>query len=164
MICRIIIICCCAVTIFSCSVEKHLSKAKKHIEIAKRKGAVIKPDTVWQYVYDTDTVFNNITNSYETKQIIRDSFPYTVTNTITSGITRQERKAMQDMFDHLEKMMKLQNDSLKMQLKSNDKQHKQEQKTERVETRQENKKSPWIWVVVAGLLLASIALLKFNKY
>ena len=162
MICRIIIICCCATTIFSCSVEKHLAKAKKHIEIAKSKGAIIKPDTVWKYVYDTDTVFNNITNSYETKQIIRDSFPYTVTNTITSGITRQERKAMQDMFDHLERMMKLQNDSLKMQLKSDDRQHKQEKKAEIVQTRQENKKSPWIWVIVAGLLLASIALLKFT--
>lgn len=162
MICRIIIFCCCAITIFSCSVEKHLAKAKKHIEIAKRKGAVIKPDTVWQYVYGVDTVYNNTTNSFETRHIIRDSFPYTVTNTITSGITRQERKAMQDMFDHLEKMMKLQNDSLKMQLKSDDKQHKQDKKTERVETRQENKKSPWIWAVVAGLLLASIALLKFT--
>lgn len=162
MICRIIIFCCCAITIFSCSVEKHLAKAKKHIEIAKRKGAVIKPDTVWQYVYGVDTVYNNTTNSFETRHIIRDSFPYTVTNTITSGITRQERKAMQDMFDHLEKMMKLQNDSLKMQLKSEDKQYKQDKKTERVETRQENKKSPWIWVIVAGLLLASIALLKFT--
>jgi hypothetical protein len=162
MICRIIIFCCCAIIIFSCSVEKHLEKAKKHVEIAKRKGAVIKPDTVWQYIYDTDTVFNNITNSYETKQIIRDSFPYTVTNTITSGITRQERKAMQDMFDHLEQMMKLQNDSLKMKLKSEDKQNKQDNKTERIETRKENKKSPWIWVIAAGLLLASILLFKFG--
>lgn len=162
MIFRIVIFLCFAITVFSCSVEKHLAKAKKHVEIAKKKGAIIKPDTVWQYVYDTDTVFNNITNSYETKHIIRDSFPYTVTNTITSGITRQERKAMQDMFSHLERMMKMQNDSLKMQLKSQDKQQKQEQKTERIETRKENKKSPWIWVVVAGLLLASIALLKFT--
>lgn len=162
MICRIIIICCYAITIFSCSVEKHLAKAKKHIEIAKNKGAIIKPDTVWQYVYGIDTVYNNTTNSFETRHIIRDSFPYTVTNTITSGVTRQERKAMQDMFDHFEKMMKLQNDSLKMQLKSNDKQHKQEKKAEIVQTRQENKKSPWIWVIVAGLLLASIVLFKFN--
>jgi hypothetical protein len=162
MICRIIIFCCCAIIIFSCSVEKHLEKAKKHIDIAKRKGAVIKPDTVWQYVYGTDTVYNNTTNTYETKHIIRDSFPYAVTNTITSGITRQERKAMQDMFDHLEKMMKLQNDSLKMKLKSEDKQNKQDNKTERVETRKENKKSPWIWVIVAGLLVVSIALIKLG--
>lgn len=162
MICRIIIIFCCAIAIFSCSVEKHLSKAKKHIEIAKRKGAVITPDTVWQYLYSTDTVYNNITNTYETKHIIRDSFPYTITNTITSGITRQERKAMQDMFDHLEQMMKLQNDSLKMKLKSEDKQNKQDNKTERVETRKENKKSPWIWVIAAGLLFLSILLFKFG--
>jgi flagellar basal body-associated protein FliL len=163
MICRLIIFLCCAGIIFSCSVESHLSKAKKHIEIAKRKGAVIKPDTIWQYVYDTDTVYNNTTNTYETKHIIKDSFPYTVTNTITSGITRQERKAMQDMFDHLEKMMKLQNDSLKMQLKSQDKQQKQEQKTDRIEVRKENKKSPWIiWGIVAGLLVLAILLFKFN--
>ena len=162
MICRLIIFSCCITIIFSCSVEKHLEKAKKHIDIAKRKGAVIKPDTVWQYVYGIDTVYNNTTNTYETKHIIRDSFPYAVTNTITSGITRQERKAMQDMFDHLEQMMKLQNDSLKMKLKSEDKQNKQDNKTERVETRKENKKSPWIWVIAAGLLFLSILLFKLG--
>jgi hypothetical protein len=69
---------------------------------------------------------------------------------------------MQDMFDHLEQMMKLQNDSLKMKLKSEDKQNKQDNKTERIETRKENKKSPWIWVIAAGLLLASILLFKFG--
>jgi hypothetical protein len=162
MIYRLIIFLFCVTVVFSCSIEKHLEKAKKHVDIAKRKGAVIKPDTVWQYVYGIDTVYNNTTNSFETRHIIRDSFPYTVTNTITSGVTRQERKAMQDMFDHFEKMMKLHNDSLKMQLKSNDKQHKQDKKAEIVKTRQENKKSPWIWVIVAGLLLASIVLFKFN--
>lgn len=162
MICRLIIFLCCTTIISSCSVEKHLAKAKKHVEIAKRKKAVITPDTVWQYVYGIDTVYNNTTNTYETKHIIRDSFPYTVTNTITSGITRQERKAMQDMFDHLEQMMKLQNDSLKMKLKSEDKQNKQDNKTERVETRKENKKSPWIWVIAAGLLFLSILLFKLG--
>jgi len=70
---------------------------------------------------------------------------------------------MQDMFDHLEKMMKLQNDSLKMQLKSQDKQQKQEQKTDRIEVKKENKKSPWIiWGIVAGLLALAILLFKFN--
>jgi hypothetical protein len=59
-------------------------------------------------------------------------------------------------------MMKLQNDSLKMKLKSEDKQNKQDNKTERVETRKENKKSPWIWVIVAGLLVVSIALIKLG--
>jgi hypothetical protein len=49
-----------------------------------------------------------------------------------------------------------------MKLKYEDKQIKQEQKTQRVETKKEHKTNPWIWVVVAGLLLASIALLKFS--
>jgi bacteriorhodopsin len=59
-------------------------------------------------------------------------------------------------------MMKMQNDSLKMKLKSEDRQNKQDNKTERVETRKENKKSPWIWVIVAGLLFLSILLFKFG--
>lgn len=145
----------------SCSVDHHLSKAQKHIRIAKRKGASVIPDTVWHYVYALDTVYNVKNNMYETRHIIRDSFPYFVTNTISAGMTRQERLAMEDMFKHMERMMKLQNDSLKLALKSEVKKHKQDEKTDRVVTRKENSK-PWIWVICAALLLASIALIKFG--
>ena len=55
--------------LFSCSIEQHLSKAQKHIDIAKRKGAIIKPDTVWYYSYKLDTVWNVKNNTFETKQI-----------------------------------------------------------------------------------------------
>jgi len=144
----------------SCSAEKHLAKAKKHIEIAKKKGAIVVPDTIWHYVYDTDTVFNYTNNTYETKQVIKDSFPYTVTNTIRVGMTRQERKHFEDMFKHMEKMMKLQNDSLKLALKYQTKQHKQNKKTDRVVTRRENRSNPWIWVILAALLVVAIYLIK----
>jgi hypothetical protein len=144
----------------SCSAEKHLAKAKKHIDIAKRKGAVIKPDTIWHHVYETDTVWNYTNNTFETRQIIKDSFPYTITNTISAGMTRQERKHFEDMFKHMEKMMRLQNDSLKLALRYQTKQHKQDKKTERTVTRQENKSNPWIWVILAALLVVAIYLIK----
>lgn len=149
------------IAICSCSVDHHLTKAQKHIRIAKRKGASVIPDTVWHYVYALDTVYNVKNNMYETRHIIRDSFPYFVTNTISAGMTRQERLAMEDMFKHMERMMKLQNDSLKLALKAQVKINKQDEKTDRVVTRKENSK-PWIWVIVALILLASIALIKFG--
>ena len=147
--------------ISSCSVDHHLTKAQKHIRIAKRKGASVIPDTVWHYRYTLDTVYNVKNNMYETRHVVKDSFPYVVTNTISAGMTRQERKAMEDMFKHMERMMKLQNDSLKLALKAEVKKHKQDEKTDRVVTRKENSK-PWIWVIVAGLILVCVILIKFK--
>lgn len=147
--------------ISSCSVDHHLTQAQKHIRIAKRKGARVIPDTVWHYVYSLDTVYNVKNNMYETRHVVKDSFPYVVTNTISAGMTRQERKAMEDMFRHMERMMKLQNDSLKLALKAEVKNHKQDQKTDRVVTRKENSK-PWIWLIVAGIILVCVILIKFK--
>lgn len=143
-----------------CSIDHHLSKAQKHIDIAKRKGAIIKPDTIWHHVYETDTVWNYTNNTFETRQVVKDSFPYTITNTISSGMTRQERRHLDDMFKHMEKMMKLQNDSLKLALKYQTKQHRQNKKTDRLVTRRENRSNPWIWVILAALLVVAIYLIK----
>lgn len=148
--------------LYSCSAEKHLMKAEKHIAIAKSKGAVIKSDTVWKYSYTSDTIYNKETNTLEVRHLVKDSFPYTITNTIKSSMSKQERKYFEDMFKHMEKMMKLQNDSLKLALKFQTKQHKQDQKTERTVVRQENKSNPWVWVILAALLVLAIFLLKFQ--
>jgi hypothetical protein len=137
-------------------------KAEKHIAIAKSKGAVIKSDTVWKYSYTSDTIYNKETNTLEVRHLVKDSFPYTITNTIKSSMSKQERKYFEDMFKHMEKMMKLQNDSLKLALKFQTKQHKQDQKTERTVVRQENKSNPWVWVILAALLVLAIFLLKFQ--
>lgn len=148
--------------LYSCSAEKHLLKAEKHIAIAKSKGAVIKSDTVWKYSYTSDTIYNKETNTLEIRHLVKDSFPYTVTNTIKSSMSKQERKYFEDMFKHMEKMMKLQNDSLKLALKFQTKQHKQDQKTERTTVRQENKSNPWVWVILAALLVLAVFLFKFQ--
>ena len=148
--------------LYSCSAEKHLMKAEKHIAIAKSKGAVIKSDTVWKYSYTSDTIYNKETNTLEVRHLVKDSFPYTVTNTIKSSMSKQERKYFEDMFKHMEKMMKLQNDSLRLALKFQTKQHKQDKKTERTVVRQENKTNPWIWVILASLLVVAIFLFKFQ--
>jgi hypothetical protein len=137
-------------------------KAEKHIAIAKSKGAVIKSDTVWKYHYEYDTIYNKETNTLEVRHLVKDSFPYTVTNTIKSSMSKQERKYFEDMFKHMEKMMKLQNDSLKLALKFQTKQHNQDKKTERTVVRQENKSNPWVWVILAALLVLAIFLFKFQ--
>jgi hypothetical protein len=147
----------------SCSIEHHLSKAQKHIDTAKRKGAVIKPDTVWHYSYKLDTVWNVENNTFETKQIRVDSFPYQVTNTISAGMTRQERLLNESYFKHMEKMMKLQNDSLAKVLKAAVKKNKQIQKTKRVIVRKEA--FPWRWLFIAIASISALFILKqFNFF
>lgn len=152
-----------AVTLVSCSIEHHLSKAQKHIDTAKRKGAVIKPDTVWHYSYKLDTVWNIENNIFETRQIRVDSFPYQVTNTISAGMTRQERLLNESYFKHMEKMMKLQNDSLAKVLKAAVKNNKQIQKTKRVIVRKES--FPWRWLFIAIASISALFILKqFNFF
>ena len=148
--------------ITSCSVEHHLAKSQKHIDIAKRKGAVIVPDTVWQYNYTKETVFDTITNTY--KEVLRkDSTATTINNNITPGMSRQERKALESYYKHLEKMMKLGNDSLQKQLNNLVKLNKQNQKTERTIIRQENK--PWMWIAISLICIAVIVvLITFKKF
>jgi len=145
--------------VVSCSIEQHLAKAQKHIDIAKRKGAVIKPDTVWHYSYKLDTVWNVENNSFETRHVKIDSFPYAVTNTISAGMTRQERLAMESYFKHMEKMMKLQNDSLAKVLKAAVKKNKQIQKTKRVVIRKEA--MPWKMMIL--IFVSMLALYIVNK-
>jgi hypothetical protein len=151
------------ITMYSCSTEYHLSKSQKHLDIAKRKGAVIKPDTVWRYNYTKETVFDTITNTY--KEVLKkDSTVSTITNTVSPGMSRQERKALESYYKHLEKMMKLQNDSLSKQLKALIKTNKQDNKTERVITRQENKNFPWFWFFIAtSLILTFLIIKRFKK-
>ena len=145
----------------SCSVEHHLSKAQKHIDIAKRKGAVITPDTVWQYNYTKEYIFDTITNTYK-ELLKKDSTVSTINTTISAGMTRQERLALEAHFKHLERMMKLQNDSLTKQLKAATKINNQNKKAEKVIVRQENK-SPWAWVAALFILLVIIVILKYGS-
>ena len=146
---------------FSCSIEHHLAKAQKHIDIAKRKGAIIKPDTVWSYNYTKDVVFDSITKTY--KEILKkDSSITVINNTIQAGMTRQERLALEANFKHLEKMMKLQNDSLKKELNAAVKINNQNKKTERTIIRQEEK-SYWPWVVIAICTVLIVFMLTIGK-
>jgi hypothetical protein len=152
-----------ALVLVSCSIEHHLSKAQKHIDTAKRKGAVIKPDTVWHYSYKLDTVWNVENNTFETKQIRVDSFPYQVTNTISAGMTRQERLLNESYFKHMEKMMKLQNDSLAKVLKAEVKKHRQNKWTERVVVRQEA--MPWKMIILCAIIaLAFFILIRLKSF
>ena len=137
-------------TMYGCSTEYHLSKSQKHLDIAKRKGAVITPDTVWQYNYTKETIFDTLTNTYK-EVVTKDSTIQTINNVISAGMSRQERLALEAGFKHLEKMMKLQNDSLKKQLNAATKINGQNQKTVRTIERIENK--PWMWVAISLVAL-----------
>ena len=151
--------------ITACSVEHHLAKSQKHIDIAKRKGAVIVPDTVWQYNYTKETIFDTLTNTYK-EVVTKDSTMQTINNVISAGMSRQERLALEAGFKHLEKMMKLQNDSLKKQLNAATKINGQNQKTVRTIERLENK--PWMWIAISLIalvfLVALFMLWKFFKF
>lgn len=146
------------VCLSGCSIEHHLAKAQKHIDIAKRKGAIIKPDTVWSYRYDKEIVFDTVTNTYKEITKVDSSFT-TINNTIAPGMSRQERLALEAYYKHLEKMMKLQNDSLSKELKAYIKANKQQNKTQRYVVKQENKQ-PWAWVILAAIVLVTILVLK----
>lgn len=150
------------ITMYSCSTEYHLSKSQKHLDIAKRKGAIVNPDTVWQYNYTKETVFDTVTKTY--KEVVKkDSTIQTINNVISAGISRQERLALQASFKHLEKMMKLQNDSLKKQLNTATKINGQNQKTVRTIERLENK--PWMWIAISLICIAVIVvLITFKKF
>jgi ABC-type glycerol-3-phosphate transport system permease component len=146
----------------SCSAEKHLIKSQKHLDAAKRKGAVVTPDTVWSYKYVPELIYDTLTNSY--LQVMRkDSTIHTVTNTVQIGMSRQERLAMESHFKHLEKMMKLENDKLQKQLKAATKQNGQNKKTERVIVKQENK--PWMWIAISLICIVMLAgIITYNRF
>lgn len=153
------------ITMYSCSTEYHLSKSQKHLDIAKRKGAIITPDTIWQYNYTKETIYDTLTNTY--KEIVtKDSTIQTINNVISAGMSRQERLALEAGFKHLERMMKLQNDSLKKQLNAATKINGQNQKTVRTIERLENK--PWMWVAISLVALVFLVglfmLWKFFKF
>lgn len=158
LIALILTLLCLVLILDSCSIEHHLSKGQKHIDIAKRKGAVIKPDTVWQYSYTKEIVFDTIINTY--KEITKkDSNLTVINNTISSGMSKQERKALEDYYRHLEKMLKLSNDSLNKKLNALIKINGQNQKTDRIVVRQENK-NPWAWVIFSVVVLIIILVIK----
>lgn len=115
----------------SCSAERHLKKADKHIKKAIEKGAVITPDTLYKYIYRTDTLYDVKTDTYTITNTIVDSIPYLVTEKIYVPMSRQERLKYRDSLDHIRRLYKLQNERLKEAQKQKTKQVKEEQKTER---------------------------------
>jgi hypothetical protein len=115
----------------SCSAERHLKKADKHIKKAIDKGAVITPDTLYKYIYRTDTLYDVKTDTYTITNTIVDSIPYLVTEKVYVPMSRQERLKYRDSLDHIRRLYKLQNERLKEAQKQKTKQVKQEQKTER---------------------------------
>lgn len=104
-----------------CSAEYHLNKAIK-------KGAEIKVDTAYQYVYRTDTLYNEKTNTYTVTKFVVDSIPYLVTKKIYVPMSRQERLMYRDSLSHIRKLYELETKRVKLQSKEETKQTKAKEK------------------------------------
>lgn len=114
-----------------CSASHHLKVADKHIKKAIEKGAVITPDTLYKYVYDTDTIYDVETNTYTVTKHIVDSIPYLVTEKIYVPMSRQERLKYRDSLSHIRDLYELQSKRIKEIQKEKTKQVRHEQKTKR---------------------------------
>jgi hypothetical protein len=114
-----------------CTVTHHLKAADKHIKKAIEKGAIIKPDTLYKYIYDIDTIYNEKTNTITITRHAIDSIPYVITQKIYVPMSRQERLRYRDSLSHIRELYELQSARLKQALKYKTKQVKHEQKTNR---------------------------------
>lgn len=137
------------ILISSCSAKYHLNRAIK-------KGAEIKVDTVYQYIYRTDTLYNENTHTFTVTKFVVDSIPYTVSKKIYIPMSRQERLMYKDSLSHIRKLYELETKRVKVEVK----QVKIEQKTKR-------KTSPvsflknFTWILV--IFFVAYFLIKLNK-
>ncbi len=132
-----------------CSASHHLKVADKHIKKAIEKGAVITPDTLYKYVYDTDTIYDVETNTYTITKHIVDSVPYLVTEKIYVPMSRQERLKYRDSLSHIRDLYELQSKRLK---------EAQKQRTKIVKIEQKTKSKTSVANIVRNLLWLLVAL------
>ncbi len=112
----------------SCSAERHLKIADKHIQKALSKGAKIDVDTAYRYIYKTDTIYDETINEVRFIETVFDSVPYLVTRRVYVPMSRQERLMYRDSLSHIRKLYELETKRVKVQEKEETKQVKAEQK------------------------------------
>jgi hypothetical protein len=112
----------------SCSAERHLKIADKHIQRALSKGAKIDVDTAYRYIYKTDTIYDETINEVRFIETVIDSVPYLVTRKVYVPMSRQERLMYRDSLSHIRKLYELETKRVKIQEKEETKQVKAEQK------------------------------------
>jgi ABC-type Na+ efflux pump permease subunit len=115
----------------SCSAERHLKIADKHIQKALSKGAKIDVDTAYRYIYKTDTIYDETINEVRFIETVLDSVPYLVTRRVYVPMSRQERLMYRDSLSHIRKLYELETKRVKVQEKEETKQVKAEQKTKK---------------------------------
>lgn len=156
-----------------CSGPTHLEIADKHIAKAKEKGSFVVSDTLYKYIYQTDTLYKEGKVISITKKVV-DSIPYAVTNTtvIYKHLSRQERKALKDSLNHAENMYALETKRSSKLAKTNvelqnklSKRLKQEYKQNTKQTKAD--KRTWLdsllYVIIAltVLIIALLVLFRF---
>lgn len=125
--------------------------AQWHIDKAKQKGAVFEPEIRYEKVVEHDTIINEITG--ETIVVERiDSIPYEVQKVRYVPLSRQERLMYRDSLKWAYKQMKIFADAYSEEMKINLKRDRIEEKTKRVEIRQEHKRSLWyVWFILGAI-------------
>lgn len=145
----LIAIFCIMLLMIRCSASHHLKVADKHIKKAIDKGATITPDTLYKYVYDTDTIYDEKTNTFTITHNVIDSVPYLVTEKIYVPMSRQERLKYRDSLSHIRDLYELQSKRLK---------EAQKQKTKIIKIEQKTKSKTSVANIVRNLLWLLVAL------
>lgn len=130
----------------SCTAAWHVRQAKKHIIKAQAKGATFGTDTSYQYIYRTDTLWNEITKEKEVIKTVIDSVPVLHQVIKYVPLTRYQERIQ----------YKLKRDTLRL-VKYITKQDVKEQK----------RHSPFVWwksiIVLIGLILVTLIAFRFSK-
>ena len=132
--------------------------AQWHLDKAIDKGAIIEPKIRYEKVVEHDTIINEITG--ETIIVERvDSIPYEVQSIKYIPLSRQERLKFRDSLKWANKNMNVLADMYRDSLKNARRINKQENKTERTQSRQENKRSNWyVWFILGAIFMTILRL------
>lgn len=124
-----------------------------HLNKAIDKGAIIEPEIRYEKVVEHDTIVNEVTG--ETIIVERiDSIPYEVQRIKYIPLSRQERLKYRDSLKWANKNMNVIADMYRDSLKNARRINKQENKTERTQSRQENKRSIWyVWFILGAIFM-----------
>jgi hypothetical protein len=132
--------------------------AQWHLDKAIDKGAIIEPEIRYEKVVEHDTIVNEVTG--ETIIIERiDSIPYEVQKIKYIPLSRQERLKYRDSLKWAYRQMKELSDAYTTELRIKERENRQNQKTERTKSRQENKRSLWyVWFGLGAIFMIILRL------
>lgn len=141
------------ISLHSCSPDWHINRAVK-------KGAVIQPDTIPEYIYQTDTIRDTITGEIiRIERTVLDTIHTVKYDVMYVPMSRQERKAYRDSLKYAHKNHKADLNAYKDSLRFERDKHKQTEKTERTDSRKTSRS--WFWFILGFFSGAAVVLFFF---